>query len=139
MSELFSPHPSNATPPPHFLQPKLIPAVLKLKDVYGTWQIYREQMPKRNRYSLGSKIDEVFLTAIEYCFLASYAPLNAKMELLNRAISRIDLLKLLAQLAWEIQALDSKKYVNLLEPLTEVGRMLGGWKKGLLTKTSASK
>jgi len=121
------------------LQPKLIPVILKLKDVYKIWQEYLQHFPKQNRYTLGSKIDGVFLSAIEYCFLASYAPKDTKIVLLSRAISRVDLLKLLLQLAWDVRALDTKKYVHVSEHLAEVGRMLGGWKKGLRSKTPANK
>jgi len=113
--------------------------VIRLKDAYCTWQEYLVHFPKQNRYTLGTKIDDVFLTAIEYCFLASYAPMNSKGVLLDRAISRVDLLKLLLQLAWEIRALDNKKYAHLGEQLSEIGRMLGGWKKGLASKTPAYK
>ncbi len=102
------------------------------------WQTYLVNFPKQNRYTLGTKIDQVFLTTIEYCFLASYAPKEAKIPLLDRAISRVDLLKLLLQLAWEIRALDTNKYAHLSELLAEIGRMLGGWKKGVQSKTSAS-
>jgi len=100
------------------------------------WQEYLLHFPKQNRYTLGSKIDEVFLLAIEYCFLASYASKDTKLIHLERCISRVDLLKLLLQLTWEIRALDTKKYTVLSEQLQEVGRMLGGWKKGLETKNS---
>ncbi len=107
--------------------------------MYGIWQAYLIHFPKQNRYTLGSKIDEVFLLAIEYCFLASYAPKDTKIIHLNRCISRVDLLKLLLQLSWEIQALDTKKYTVLSEQLQEVGRMLGGWRKGLEVKNSPQK
>lgn len=110
--------------------------VLQLKNIYGLWQDHLTHFPKQNRYTLGNKIDEVFLLAIEYCFLASYAGKETKIIHLERCISRVDLLKLLLQLAWEIRALDTKKYIALSEPLEEVGRMLGGWKKGLETKNS---
>jgi len=86
---------------------------------------------------LGSRIDSVFLSAIEYCFLASYAARDTKIGLLNQTISRIDLLKLLLQLAWEIRALDTNKFAHIHEQLAEVGKMLGGWKKGLQSKTPA--
>jgi hypothetical protein len=43
------------------------------------------------------------------------------------------------QLAWDIRAIDTKKYIHLSEHLAEVGRMLGGWRKGLESKTPASK
>ena len=118
---------------------KLIPIVLRLKDAYGTWQEYLTHFPKQNRYTLGTKIDGVFLTSIEYCFLASYASRNDKIPLLDRAISRIDLLKLLLQLAWETRALDNNKYLRLGGQIEEIGRMTGGWKKGLLSKTPTPK
>ena len=126
-------------PPQTFSQPKLVAVILKLKDAYGVWQEYLTHFPKQNRYTLGSKIDQVFLASIEYCFLASYAPKETKIPLLERAISRVDLLKLLLQLAWDIRSLDNAKYTHLGESLSEAGRMLGGWKKGLENKNSRSK
>jgi hypothetical protein len=116
----------------------LIPVVLKLKDVYALWQEFLIHFPKQNRYTLGSKIDDIFLVAIEFCFLASYAHRDTKIIHLERCISRVDLLKLLLLLAWEIRALDTKKYITLSEQLQEIGRMLGGWRKGLETKNSPS-
>jgi len=113
--------------------------ILKLKDSYCLWQTFLTHFPKQNRYTLGNKIDSVFLTAIEFSFLASYASKDTKLIHLERCISRVDLLKLLLHLAWEIRALDTQKYVALSESLQEVGRMLGGWRKGLETKNSSRK
>jgi hypothetical protein len=108
--------------------------VLRLKDTYNLWQKFLVDFPKQNRYTLGNKIDTVFLIALEFSFLASYASRDTKIIHLKRCISRVDLLKLLLQLAWEIRALDNQKYILLSEQLGEVGRMLGGWRKGLETK-----
>ncbi len=93
--------------------------------------------PKANRFTLGSKIDDVFLNAIEYCFLASYSASAEKIVLVDRSIARVDLLKLLLQLAWETHALDAKKFMHLSEDLAVVGRMLGGWRRQLQNKTPA--
>jgi len=130
-------HISERTPPPTIAQPKLIPVVLKLKDAYGIWQQYLGDFPKASRFTLGSKIDEVFLSAIEYGFLASYSAGAEKLAWVDRGIARVDLIKLLMQLAWEIKALDDRKYVHLSEYLTEVGRMLGGWRRQVTSKTPA--
>jgi hypothetical protein len=108
---------------------------MRLKDTYNLWQKFLIDFPKQNRYTLGNKIDDVFLVAIEFSFLASYASKETKPVHLERCISRVDLLKLLLQLAWEIRALDNQKYIMLSEQLAEVGKMLGGWRKGLDTKT----
>lgn len=123
-------------PPPHsFQQTRLIPVVLKLKDAYNIWQNYLTHFPKANRFTIGSKIDILFLEAIEYAFLASYTHTEEKQVLLNKSISKIDLVKLLLQLSWEIKALDNKKYAHLAEKFAEIGKMLGGWKRQLLNKT----
>lgn len=61
--------------------------------------------------------------------------MTEKQLLLDRAISRVDLLKLLLQLAWDTRALDDNKYATLTEKLAEIGRMLGGWKRQLTNKT----
>ncbi len=123
-------------PPRHILQPKLIPVVLKLKNTYSVWQKYLVHFPKSNRFTLGSKIDDIFLLSIEYCFLASYSSFGDKLIYIDKAISRCDLLKLLLLLAFENKDLDMKKYIHLSEELAEVGRMLGGWRRQTLQKTS---
>ena len=119
-------------PPARIVQTRLIPVVLKLKDTYNIWQNYLSSFPKANRYTIGSKIDILFLEAIEYAFLASYTHTEEKQLLLNKSISKVDLVKLLLQLSWEIKALDNKKYAHLAEHFAEIGKMLGGWKKQLL-------
>ena len=113
--------------------------VLKLKDCYGVWQQYLPHFPKSHRFTLGSKIDAIFLDSIESCFLASYSSGQKKVNLVDQSISKTDLTKLLLQLAWEVKALDNNKYGHLSELLGEVGKMLGGWKRQLLNKTPASK
>jgi hypothetical protein len=48
----------------------------------------------------------------------------------------MDILKLFLQIAWENKLIPSEKYIELSTKLQEIGRMLGGWKKGLLSKTN---
>ena len=75
-----------------------------------------------------------FLPCTEQIIHRAY---TEKVMLVDRCIARVDLLKLLLQLAWEMQALDTKKYIHLSEYLAEVGRMLGGWRKQLANKPPA--
>ena len=127
------------TPPPQFNRPKLITVVLKLKNSYNTWQKYLVQFPKSHRFTIGSKIDCVFLDCIELSFLASYSTNSDKVKIVSQAITKLDLLKLLIQLAWETKCLSHNKYGEISLPLDEIGKMLGGWKRQLLNKTPAGK
>jgi hypothetical protein len=45
--------------------------------------------------------------------------------------AKIDALKFFLKLAWETKLLDHKRYAVLAGPLSETGKMLGGWRKHL--------
>lgn len=115
--------------------PKLIPVVLKLKDCYGVWQKYLNNFPKNKRFTLGSKIDTILLETIESSFIASYSDPQTKICLINKTITKIDLLKLLVSLCWEQKAISNSSFSDLSNRLLEIGKMLGGWKRQLQTKT----
>jgi hypothetical protein len=55
--------------------------------------------------------------------------------MLDKTNSRLDILKFFLQIAWENKSIHSERYVEISQKLEEIGRMLGGWKKGLQKKT----
>jgi hypothetical protein len=85
---------------------------------------------------IGNKIDGAFLGTIELTFCLSYLSLEHKIPLLNKAITKLDIVKFFTQLAWESKLIPTDKYSDLLLRLEEIGRQLGGWKKGLQAKNS---
>ena len=93
--------------------------------------------PKVNRASLGKKIDFYFLELLESIFTSLYLPLAQKIIKLSSAIAKLDALKFFLQLAWENKCISQEKYAFLSSQLDEIGKMLGGWKKGLEQKTPA--
>ena len=101
---------------------------------YHYWLVLHRDFPKTERYGLGRKIDFIFLEILESTFTAAYLPIDPKIILLGKIISRIDVLKFFSQLAWENKLIPDEKYIELSRRLEEIGRMLGGWKKGLLQK-----
>jgi hypothetical protein len=103
----------------------------KLVSIYKLWHDFLPNFPKDSRYTIGSKIDSLFLEASELIIGGSYSDKIEKLIFLKRASSKIDLLKFFLQVAWEIKSLDNKKYINLSEKLNEAGKMLGGWIKSL--------
>ena len=77
----------------------------------------------------------LFIETMESLFVASYLSKEMKLPYLRKAATKLDLLKFFLQVSWEIHVLDNKKYTALSEKLNEIGRMLGGWIKGLEKKT----
>lgn len=100
-------------------------------SVYKLWHEFLPHFSKNSRYTLGQKIDSLFLEVIENIVKAGYSDKTEKLIFLKRASVKIDLLKFFLQIAWEIKSLDNKKYIRLSEKLDEVGRMLGGWIKSI--------
>jgi len=95
-------------------------------------------LPKTQRYSLGQKIDGLFIEIIEAVATASFLSRQEKLPYVRRAIQKLDAMKILLMVLWETKSLDNKKYGTLSAPLDEIGRMLGGW-NGQLTKQNSSK
>ena len=107
--------------------------------IYKLWNAIRNNIPKQSRFTLGAKIDALFLDTIEFLFIASYLAKEQKLPVLQRANSRLDLLKFFLQIGWELKLVDTKKYSVLSESLDEIGRMLGGWMRGLQKETPPQK
>lgn len=106
-------------------------------EVYKLWHGYRNDFPKGSRYTLGERIDIIFIQILELLFVASYQSKEEKLPTILVALKKTDILKFLLRIAWELRSLDTKKYTDLSLKIDEGGRMIGGWKKGLETKTSA--
>ncbi|MEK9158228.1 MAG: four helix bundle protein [Patescibacteria group bacterium] len=96
---------------------------------YKLWHGYWIRFPKHTKFSLGSKIDSLFLETAEQLFIASHKTKEQKIYYLEKASERFDLLKFILQISWEIGSIDIKKYIALSEKLSEIGKMLGGWQK----------
>jgi hypothetical protein len=122
-------------PPPHGKQSPSV--IFKEKETYKYWLPLYRNFPKTERFSLGQRIGQLFIEILELTFTASYLPPDQKIILLSKTISRLDVLKFFLQLAWENKLVPADKYIELSNKLEEIGRMLGGWKKGLLSKTPA--
>jgi len=91
------------------------------------WHEFLPHISKTSRYSLGIKIDNLFIETTEYIFIASRLTKDQKMPFLRKASFKLDLLKFFLQIIWEIKSLDDKKYILLSGHLNEIGKMLGGW------------
>jgi len=110
-------------------------ALLKAKTAYSVWFKIYNDFPKAHRYILGGKIEDYFLGLLENIFISIYLPTESKIPKLIIAISKLDGVKFFLQIAWENKCLKDDRYLNLSEKLEEIGKMLGGWKKGLEKKT----
>ncbi|MBM2818233.1 MAG: hypothetical protein HW401_823 [Parcubacteria group bacterium] len=106
-----------------------IPVVVKLFVVYEITHRLIFKFPKHERYSLGEKIENSILEAIEILILANQSSKYEKEKILLKANSKIELLKILFRISLNCQILDIKEYLEMENKLQEIGRMNQGWIK----------
>ncbi len=126
MSQVFQ----KSGPPPASSQ-----SISKEKEAYREWSKIHRDFPKVERFGVGNKIEQSFLDVLELTFASVYLAVDQKILMLSRTIAKLDNLKFFLQIAWESKLIAAEKYAELSKELDEVGRMLGGWRKGLLEKT----
>lgn len=106
-----------------------LPILNKMLEAYKKWQMCMISIPKIYRYSLGLRIDNLFLDVIENIILSLSSGKESKFDSLNYVSVKLDLLKFLLKISWEVKIVNDKKYIDLSLSVDEVGRMLGGWIK----------
>lgn len=92
-------------------------------------------MPRTQRTGIGLKIDSLFLEILELTRKAEYTSVNQKILILEEILTLIDSLRFFTQIAWEIKQIQNNQFISIGEEIESVGKMIGGWRKSLLTKT----
>ena len=84
-------------------------------------------MPRLTRYTLGVKIDNLFVELLEITFTAKFARREDKLSFLNELSKKLDNLKFFVTLLWEAKGLEATQYGQLSQKLTTAGKMSGKW------------
>jgi len=112
------------------------PVIEHLKNAYKQWIAIERNLPKCERFGLGQRIDLLFTDLLDVLQRASFSPIESKISLLSDSLVKIDSLRFFIQLCWELKLIPSKQFTTLGKDVESIGKMIGGWRKGLLTKTS---
>jgi len=111
-----------------------IPIFKKSYDLYKDFYICLKSFPRQDRYALGHKCESLISELLESLLSASGLSGSEKVPHLDKASSKLNLLRVHIRLAKDIKALDNKKYTEIQTSIDEIGRMLGGWKKSIVVK-----
>jgi hypothetical protein len=106
-----------------------IPIFQKVYELYKLLYQYVASFPKKDRYTLGQRVENSLLDFMESVILASQLPKTDKLPVLQKASIKLDVLKVFIRLCKDLKILDNKKYLILESQIQEIGRMLGGWIK----------
>lgn len=115
---------SSNAPPDRFN----LPILHRIYELYKLFYQYLLAFPKKDRYSLGLKCENLILDILELFFEAVQS-FKDKLQLLEKASLKLNILRILIRLAKDVKIIDFKKYLTLQEKINEIGKMLGGWIK----------
>jgi hypothetical protein len=106
-----------------------IPLVAKLFTIYEMTHRLIFSLPKFERYTLGEKIEQTVLRALELVVIVNSVNKFEKEKILAEVNAKIELLKLLYRLALNCNLIETRKYLSMEQELQEAGKQAQGWLK----------
>jgi hypothetical protein len=106
-------------------QAPLFQAIYKL---YVCWHIRCEKIPKKDRFSIGQKTENLLLDILIFIITAYHSRDQfQKKEALTKANISLECVKIMIRLAKDVKAIEQCWYIEQESRLHEIGKMLGGW------------
>ena len=103
----------------------------RIKEAYLLWVNIVPHIAKSSRFTIGTRIEQVFLELLEQTYIAYFSSKEQKASKVNECILTLDVLKFLISVAWEGKIISNRHFEDLAQKLEEAGRMFGGWQKQL--------
>jgi len=95
---------------------------------FSKWLLNKtEKFPKKIRFTLTNRIDNLALDIIEGIIEARYS--RKKKDVLRRVDLSMEKLRVLLRMCHDLEYLDSKGYEFASKKINEAGKMVGGWRK----------
>ncbi len=105
-----------------------LPIIHALYDANKSWHELVLKFPKAQRYSLGNKCSEYLLRITELTLEAvTEQNVNLKLESINIASNKLDILKLLVRLCKDCKCISNAQYITTESNFQDIGKQIGGW------------
>jgi len=110
---------------PHEVLPLFVEWTAFLKWLLTT----TEKFPKKVRFTFTTRVDNLALDVLEMLIVAAYT--KRPQALLRDINVRIDKLRVLLRLCYELRYLRTQAYKHACVELDKCGRMTGGWARSV--------
>jgi len=105
--------------------------VHKICEFYKKIYLTSPKIPKKDRFGIYLKIENICLEIINLVITASLENKSNKLPILNSARIKIEVLKRLIRIVYELKIIEGKIYISLESDLQEISKMTNGWIKYL--------
>jgi hypothetical protein len=115
-------------PPPNDSSVSLIH---KISEFYKNIYLLGPKLPKKDKFGIFLKIENLCLELYQLFITATFEVKDNKLPYLKNARIKIEMLKRLLRLTYELNIIKDKQYINLESSLQEMSKMTNGWIKYL--------
>jgi hypothetical protein len=105
--------------------------VHKFGIFHQTLYILASKLPKRDRFGIHLRIEDVCLHCLELTIIATFEEKTEKLKTLKNLRIRIELLKRLIRHEYELKIINNRDYLRIETQLQELSKMANGWIKYL--------
>jgi len=120
--------------PPQTFENFNIPVLHKFCDFYKKIYFTSFKILKKDRFGIFMKIENSCLAIIEILTEARFENKIYKLKPLKLAHTKVETLKLLIRISWELQIIGDKKYIELENYLVEISKDINNWVNSLAQK-----
>mgnify|MGYP002075372893 CR=1 FL=1 len=111
-----------------------VPIIHKTYELYRALHDQQKTIPKIDRFTLWQRSENAALDILQDLLHVGYLRPDRRPERLTIISAKLDMLRMFLRLAFDVKAINQKRYIFFQEALDEIGRMLGGWIKSFKTK-----
>jgi len=86
-----------------------------------------DNFPRNRRFSIGTRIEDHLLDVLEALLNASWS--KQKQQYLFEANSKLEVLRHLWRLCYELQVISTKRYEHGFRLILDLGKQIGGWSR----------
>jgi hypothetical protein len=101
----------------------------KLYELYKTVYQAIQKFPKKDKFTIGIKIENILLEIIELTLLAYTKEGASKLLIINKIDIKMRMLKLFVRISSDVKSMATDKYIEIEERILEIGKIIGGWIK----------
>lgn len=105
-----------------------------IEDFYGFIKYLLpiiNKFPREQKFILGERLSSYLLQIHELYIEAYYGQKQTKKENLHKVNVKLEQLRYLVRLAYDMRYINKKRYGYISEQLMEIGKKTGGWLKTL--------
>ena len=89
---------------------------------------HTSRFPRNHRFVLGERIERNLYDLLETLIRARYT--RQRQPLLDQANLTLEILRFQMRLAKDLQCLKTNSYAFVAKAVDEIGKLVGGWRKG---------